>query len=254
MINNTRETLQSLKEELFSVIVKEESRKNSWISFLFIAFCFLIYGYLNYFTPPFYSKDEQMDFIKNFAVSKDSGDYLSSIILSNYTHLNLWHILPNCFFFFAIAKNLGGLFSWKNIALLVVISTFTTGFLSYWHVLNFSDNPDTLVIGFSGIVFSIFGVLFYFMKTGEKISNLIFIGGFHLFFMVGHEYNSSLPNIAWFAHLYGFLTGFVFALIVGRSQLLKNHMLAEEIARENYQKENKGKDDNNTFNISDDFV
>jgi membrane associated rhomboid family serine protease len=218
-----------LYKKNLSKIIKLEDYKNTLISFLFISFCFVIYGYLNYFTPVFYTEESYLNFFKTFAISKDSYNYPFSFILANYTHLSAWHIIPNCFFFFAISKNLAGLFSWKHIFMLVVVSTFTTGFLSYWHILNFSDNPNTLVIGFSGIVFSIFGVLFYHMNKREKISNILFIGGFHLFFIFGDQIYSELPNIAWFAHLYGFLIGLVFAFIIRNSHFNKLQKMAKEI-------------------------
>jgi rhomboid protease GluP len=78
--------------------------------------------------------------------------------------------------------------------------------------------PDTISLGASGAIFGLIGASFYIiLNEGEKI--LIIIGLVYItYFLI----SSFLPGINVWAHIFGLISGFVYALIAYKQDKFKN--------------------------------
>ena len=78
-----------------------------------------------------------------------------------FSHANFWHLAGNIFVLWLIQ---GRLYLWRAVAIAVVCS-FLPGVGSIWEIWNNEPVPTT--VGFSGVLFAIFGIKWGFWCVGQ---------------------------------------------------------------------------------------
>lgn len=167
---------------------------------IFLIFV-IIYCFFNFFNIQNYFDDDFI--INNFFLSKNSLEHPVSFILSAFSHFSFIHILMNSIFLYQFNSLIKNHFSFKTLIKLFIFSLVLSSFFSYLYLI-FANN-DAKVLGASGFLFGYLGYIFYFFDRKEKIHQAIFLILFHLicFYL-------DIP-IAWFAHLFGFISGLFFS-------------------------------------------
>lgn len=232
-------------------VFKEHYKKNAVVSLSFIIICLITFSYIHATIGNINSQDEFRQFLAPFGVTAQSLEFPSSFLMMHFTHLSLLHIIPNCFFFFLICRALSFAIHWKQLLALCLTAIVTTSVFSYFHILiTDSQETPTIVIGFSGVAFATLGALFYYMEKNVQIQNALFLGTFHVvFFMIDGV------NIAWYTHLYGFLTGLAFAFNIKFTNIEHNRKRAYELAIEDFKRMTQNNEglvvDNESQNIID---
>ena len=170
---------------------------------------FLIYGMILIYFIQIYLIYIGSDIINYFYFNKDNIN-LISIFLSNFSHGPIFHLVLNLFAFSFIVKRLFFI-NYKAILFLIFIGSISSLLFSYL----FMSGGNLL--GSSGFIFALFGFWGCYLFDGLKlysehiesnklnnVKRFLTINAFILFAL------SFIPNVAWFAHLGGFVAGFLF--------------------------------------------
>lgn len=142
---------------------------------------------------------------------KYTGIQLSDInilgmFLSNFNHAGPIHLLLNMLFLRSVYKaTVDSPFLQKHVKNVIYLGVIIIPIISYF-ILLVTHPEDTFVIGFSGVLCALLGLLLgiEFPKTWGY---LIYIIGFHVVFIFG----LNIP-IAWEVHLAGFIVGYLYQL------------------------------------------
>jgi membrane associated rhomboid family serine protease len=201
-------------EQIFKDLSEEENYKHfkkevDNYNFNDILRKFLIYGMILIYCIQIYLTYIGSSNINYFYFNKENIN-LISIFLSNFSHGPIFHLILNLFAFSFIIKRLFFI-DYKTILFLIFIGSMSSLFFSYLFMKNGN------LLGSSGFIFALFGFwgcyLFDGLKTysehieSHKLSNIkrfLTINAFIIFAL------SFIPNVAWYAHLGGFLAGYLF--------------------------------------------
>lgn len=208
------------------------------------ALCILIFVYQTFFVKDinaFYREWGTTPYKILKANEIGMPAYLSLLTYA-FIHGGFWHILGNMWFFFIFGNNVErkmGIpifaifyFSGAAVAALVhMFISFPEEMLGQVKSLQFRSELSIPLIGASGAVSAVLGaylryfprnyvatLVLFFIITVIPVSASIFIG----VWLAGQVINALLnPNssIAWFAHIGGFLYGYLFATIFRGKQL-----------------------------------
>ncbi len=169
----------------------------------------LIYGMILIYCIQIYLIYLGSDNINYFYFNKDNVN-LISIFLSNFSHGPIFHLVLNLFAFSFIIKRLFFL-DYKTILFLIFIGSMSSVLFSYLFMTGGN------VLGSSGFIFALFGFLGCYLYDGLKlysqhieINKLINVKRFLTFNGIIFFALSFIPNVAWYAHLGGFLAGYLF--------------------------------------------
>ena len=131
-------------------------------------------------------------------------------------HASFLHYALNMLNFWLIYKVLLKYKTNNTLIELVYILSITIGGLAQLH---FSSRPELSIIGASGGVFGLYGMMlahYFIKKDWSSFLISIFIDGFFNVFLV-----LQVPNIGWIAHLAGVIIGFSFGLLFIPSKKIK---------------------------------
>lgn len=169
-------------------------QRKSYITNILCVVCLIVTG-IQWFSP---SIAEMLDLVPASRESFVNGNYLS-MITSGFMHADLLHLVTNVLSLYAVGDFLEQRMS-KPKYLFVYFGGIICANLGF---IMFSTSP---VVGASGAIFAVLGGLLAFAMY-EKQDNLkswIF-GTLALNIFVAF----TSPTIAWEAHLFGFIFGFV---------------------------------------------
>ena len=163
---------------------------------------------LFYFIVSFIISNNPED-IKYFSFNKDNLT-ISGLILSNFMHGGILHLTFNMWALFFMINRMFFISFYKIIHLIFLGSVGSLALSSIY----LSSNQ--VLLGSSGFIFalfSFFGLYLYDLKNRYKMDNrsinaFLSINGALLFGI------SFFPNVAWFAHLGGFIIGVIYYYIV----------------------------------------
>lgn len=150
--------------------------------------------------------------IKYFGFKQDDLT-ISGLVLSNFMHSGLLHLIVNMWALFFIINRMFFI-SFHQIIYLILLGCFGSIALSSIYL-----SSNQVLLGSSGFIFalfSFFGFYLYDLKNIYKMDNrsinaFLTINGALLFGI------SFLPNVAWFAHLGGFIIGMIYYYIVRKN-------------------------------------
>ena len=157
-----------------------------------------------------------------------------ALISSAFMHANLFHLAGNGIMLWLFGDNIEDKYGWKTFLLIFLLSAIVGNLV---HVAaNFGSSIGCL--GASGGVYGIMAAYLVFFKSSKvwwvvlfvrvKVSLVLF-----LLFRIGVDIYGllfSIENIAWFAHIGGFLTGLCIGYLV-KNQTLKNWQTLARIAK-----------------------
>ena len=165
--------------------------------------------------------------LSNFGLVALNPNRLSGIITFPFLHADLNHLINNSYPILI----LGGIISqvYKTISTKVFLYSFLLSGTILW----FIGNPNTNVIGASGVVYSLasFVLISGFIKKQPRLSIL----SFFVIFMYGSFFWGMLPmpnKVSWEGHLSGFIAGIIIAFLFrkkGPQPKIYNYELEEEI-------------------------
>jgi len=120
-----------------------------------------------------------------------------------FIHVNILHILGNMFFLFVFGLRAEELFSIKEYLFIYFLSGFAGNLLTLLY------GPDMISAGASGAIFGLFGACtIYFRRAiGQSLITALLYAFFLLMI-------SSGPEVNFFAHLGGLLTGLVIGYLL----------------------------------------
>ncbi len=164
-------------------------------------------------------------FIQNFLfypynVNQQPWTMISSIFL----HGGLLHLIGNILFLWIFADNIEDKYGWKIFLLLFIATGFSGNFLYYINNINSTIG----CLGASGSVYGFMGAYIVFFRHVKiwwvilfirfKVSIMLFALTRVVMDIYGLVYSDN--NIAWLAHIGGFLSGCIIAYII-KHQLVK---------------------------------
>lgn len=179
----------------------------------------IIFFVISFLIPPY--KFLQMLFVPKYFYSNPL-EYFYTIFTSTFLHADFFHLFGNMFFLFIFGKSLedriGGV---KFLAVYLI-----TGFFATLGHAVFTSDPSIPTLGASGAVSGIMGgYLCLFPKAKITMHKLIMLVPIKIslpawFFLgvwfLGQQLFgvfSGMESIAWFAHLTGFVFGFLILLM-----------------------------------------
>lgn len=150
--------------------------------------------------------------IKHFGFKQDDLT-ISGLILSNFMHSGILHLIFNMWALFFIINRMFFISVYKIIHLILL------GCVGSISLSSIYLSSNQVLLGSSGFIFalfSFFGFYLYDLKNRYKMDNrsinaFLTINGALLFGI------SFLPNVAWFAHLGGFIIGMIYYYIVRKN-------------------------------------
>ncbi|MEN2998772.1 MAG: rhomboid family intramembrane serine protease [Brevinematia bacterium] len=212
-----------------------------------IILCAIIFVYKEFFVKDvsaFYQKWGTSAY-KLLSEEKGIMSYLSLITYA-FLHSNIWHILGNLWFFFIFGNNVERkmgtimfvLFYFSASAVAALVHMFVLhpeAMLGQAKISSFSQLRELNVplVGASGAISAVLGaylryfprnyvatLVLFFIITVIPVSASIFIG----IWLAGQIINALInteANIAWFAHIGGFLYGYLFAMVYGGRNIVR---------------------------------
>jgi membrane associated rhomboid family serine protease len=172
---------------------------------------------------------DQDAFIYTFALVPELVDFskigsLYPFITSQFLHAGFFHILSNMWFLKIFGDNVEEKFNHVLYLLVYILSGIVGGLAQYI----FSPNSDIPMLGASGAVAGVLGAYLVFFPR-HRIETLIPFGVFtriiqvpafimlvywlitQIFSGIGSIAYASVGGVAWFAHIGGFVTGWIVA-------------------------------------------
>ncbi len=137
------------------------------------------------------------------------------LVTSIFLHGGLLHLLLNMTNFFTLGQLIEPCFKkkWQYIALLLAGGIFG-------NILALVNSANTVIIGFSGALFTLLGYYTVYAYEHHYFSNKIWRNNF-IFTIIVNLYISFLPGISFQAHLGGLIVGLVYGVINGNTALFK---------------------------------
>jgi len=150
------------------------------------------------------------------------GERLYTLFTSMFLHASWLHLLGNMLYLYIFGDNVEDVFGHMNYLVFYIICGLAA---SFTYIMSFgSFSPNDLVLGASGAISGILGAYLVLYPKARILTvvfpiivplpAVIFLGvwflmqWFYAFFEVG-------GNVAWWAHIGGFIAGLILALIFG---------------------------------------
>jgi len=150
------------------------------------------------------------------------GERLYTLFTSMFLHASWLHLLGNMLYLYVFGDNVEDVFGHLSYLVFYIICGLAA---SFTYVMSFeSFSPNDLVLGASGAISGILGAYLVLYPKARILTvvfpiivplpAVIFLGvwflmqWFYAFFEVG-------GNVAWWAHIGGFIAGLILALIFG---------------------------------------
>lgn len=92
---------------------------------------------------------------------KDMADIVMPHVLYMVSHANFWHLLGNIYVLWLVSNRL---YLWRALVIAFLCS-WLPGVGSIWEIVN--NEPVALTVGFSGVLFAIFGIKWGFWCVGQ---------------------------------------------------------------------------------------
>lgn len=177
-----------------------EVEKIKIFNLFIILFCFINYFIFNVYLPKFMG---DMDFLwlKFFSASNLNYHLVFPVITANFLHGNLIHIVLNIFIFKSLENSICCSLNFRHYLQLFKFSLIGSIIGIFLQI--YLATGDIFIVGLSGIIFGIFGFLFFTLPLKLKIINFILIFAYHIAIFIYFED----VKIAWAVHLGGFLGG-----------------------------------------------
>lgn len=175
-------------------------------------------------------------FVEQFALIPVLVDFSNPVTLlpfftSQFLHGGFLHIISNMLFLWIFGDNVEGELGWFGFPFFYLFSGFTGGLAQYM----FMTDSTIPMLGASGAVAGVLGAYFVWFSH-HTIKTLVPIFGFvtlinvpasiMLFYWIATQFLSgafsfsmdmgSIGGVAYFAHIGGFLTGWILAKIIPR--------------------------------------
>ena len=141
-----------------------------------------------------------------------SGQEFYRIITYAFLHGNLQHILFNMMAVYNIGTFVEDYFKSGKYLAVSLVSLLTSGL-----AVVFLGNPRSITVGYSGVIFGLFGAFVSIMiRTGairnDSVATMI------ARMLLPNIVISLMPGVSWQGHLGGFIGGFITAWILGRGK------------------------------------
>jgi len=150
------------------------------------------------------------------------GEKLYTLFTSMFLHASWLHLLGNMLYLYVFGDNVEDVFGHLSYLVFYIICGLAA---SFTYIMSFeSFSPNDLVLGASGAISGILGAYLVLYPKARILTvvfpiivplpAVIFLGfwflmqWFYVFFEVG-------GNVAWWAHIGGFIAGLILALIFG---------------------------------------
>lgn len=180
--------------------------------YIFIAINVVAYFAISYF----FGKEAYAQVGLGINNYKDLYPFFSSA----FFHGGLIHLGMNMFFVYQVSKPVENLYYPKEQLFLYLGSVIPVSILSF--VYMYVANIPQYMIGYSGVCFALMGALWFALEKGTKRSLFLQIVGFHVVIeLLG-------LNIAWYAHLSGFIVGYCFSVILNKTEQLREAQQMQE--------------------------
>lgn len=146
--------------------------------------------------------------------TRHTGDW-SGLFSYMFLHGGWWHLLGNAYFLYTFGDNIEDLFGRVRFAVFFVVTGLLAGLIHYW----FATNTATPVVGASGAISGVLAAYLWAFPRQRLFQTVLFIQleipmWAYLFVWVAYHVVMALfgtgagaEEVAWFAHLGGFLVG-----------------------------------------------
>jgi membrane associated rhomboid family serine protease/Zn-finger nucleic acid-binding protein len=145
--------------------------------------------------------------------TRHEGDW-SGLLTYMFLHGSWWHLLGNAYFLYTFGDNIEDLFGRVRFAVFFIVAGVLAGLVHYW----FATNTATPVVGASGAISGVLAAYLWAFPRQRLFQTVLFIQveipmWVYLFVWVGYHIVMALfatgaaEEVAWFAHLGGFLVG-----------------------------------------------
>lgn len=177
--------------------------KCSYLSFIFIFFIWIFHFTIN--------NNSKLTLLTTsyYPECKDIRNQIWRLITSNFIHIDLNHLLGNSLFLFPLMIICEKIIDKIYILFIIFIGCITSSLYLYFII------PYYEVLGSSGIVFDLLGILFGYTILNFDSLNFYFIimNAFIISLLVGLEIISYLvhynDNVAYAGHWFSFLSGLI---------------------------------------------
>jgi membrane associated rhomboid family serine protease/Zn-finger nucleic acid-binding protein len=145
--------------------------------------------------------------------TRHQGDW-AGMFTYMFLHGGWWHLLGNAYFLYTFGDNIEDLFGRVRFAVFFAVAGVLAGLIHYW----FATNTATPVVGASGAISGVLAAYLWAFPRQRLFQTVLFVQleipmWVYLFVWVGYHIVMALfatgaaEEVAWFAHLGGFLVG-----------------------------------------------
>ncbi len=192
----------------------------------------LVFGYEIYLTGESYTTFNQFvrtwGFVPNKLHVSSNGQTFLSLFSSMFLHGGYVHLFSNMLFLWVFGDNVEDAFGHFNFLLFYLSAGLAGSFAQYF----FTPDSSAPLIGASGAIAGVLGSYLLFYPTAEVLTAIIFVVVIRLVYLpawilLGFWFVLQLlqgtaslgmqptgGGVAWFAHLGGFVTGFLISVFV----------------------------------------
>ncbi|MBJ7536525.1 rhomboid family intramembrane serine protease [Marinomonas transparens] len=149
--------------------------------------------------------------LNQFGIRPRTLDALLGILFSPFLHAGLYHIISNTIPLLVLGSLLGASVGRRKLRYIMILGAIGSG-VGVW-----CFGSSGLVVGASGMVFALLGFLFADAIFNPSLRNwLIAIVAFFAYGGTLFSLVSFLPYISWAAHFWGFVSGILLSILLGR--------------------------------------